>query len=108
MLQPKLNKWYQDAETMEIFEVIDVSEDAVDIQYANGLITEFSLDDWHQLHLLPAAQPEDWSMAWDLSEEDKAQAYDEDDEHRKSSLLDEEFDHLSDEIEEFDEDLDDL
>jgi hypothetical protein len=112
MLQPKVNKWYQDAETMELFEVIDINDDLVDIQYANGLITEFSLDDWHQLHLLPAAQPEDWSLAWDLSEEDKGQVYHQEELHpHKQMLIDEEdddgFHTLSEEIDDYNE-ADDL
>ncbi|NBW57967.1 hypothetical protein EBR43_09365, partial [bacterium] len=28
MLQPKLNKWYQDAESMDIFKVVDLTEDS--------------------------------------------------------------------------------
>ncbi|NBV28937.1 hypothetical protein EBS02_07990 [bacterium] len=101
MLQPKLNKWYQDAESMDIFKVVDLTEDSVGIQYANGLITEFSIEDWFQLHLLPAAQPEDWSMAWDLSEEDKGQIYNQDeDHHHKTHILDDD-----DAFQAFEEDL---
>jgi hypothetical protein len=110
MLQPKLNKWYQDAETLELFEVVDKSEDSIGIQYANGLITEFSTEDWELLHLLPASQPEDWSLAWDLSEEDKGQVYNQDELHaHKQPMIEDEdaFHTLSEEIDDYTE-IDDL
>jgi hypothetical protein len=71
MLAPKLNKFYQEAETQVIFEVIDLKEDYINIQYTNGIISEYSLEEWERLDLIPMGSNEHWSMSWEINEEEK-------------------------------------
>jgi hypothetical protein len=102
MLQPLINRWYQDTETMEFFEIIDIDDDRIEIQFSNGAISELSLDDWEDLDLVMAeAGPEDdWSLDWDDQEESKTnyrqsdlaharKGFDEDDEDPFQLLSDE-------------------
>lgn len=109
MLQPVMNRWYQDTETMEFFEIIDIDDDRIDIQYSNGTLSEISLDDWEELDLVMSEEgPEDnWSLDWDDQEEAKdnyrqsgmahaRKGFDEDDED-PFQMLSDEIEDLSDE-----------
>jgi len=69
---PVIGAWYQDIEENQIFEVVALDEDGdcIDIQYADGEIGEFDYDTWHQMLVLPAQPPEDWSAPYELAKED--------------------------------------
>ncbi len=69
---PIIGAWYQDIEENQIFEVVafDEQEDCIEIQYADGEIGEFDYDTWHQMLVLPAQPPEDWSAPYELANED--------------------------------------
>jgi hypothetical protein len=88
MIEPKVGAWYQDTESFQVFEVISVDDDFVEIQYNNGDIGEFSLEDWEELHLVPAGAPDDWSMVWEMSDEDRPQTYHQVDLHAYKEPLD--------------------
>ena len=69
---PVIGDWYQDAELDEIFEVVAVDDAAgtVEIQYLEGEVSELDFDSWQQMVLLPAKPPEDFNIAYEMSNED--------------------------------------
>lgn len=73
-ISPELYSWYQDVEEDALFEVvaIDEEEDYIEVQYLNGEIGEFDFDVWHQMIILPAEAPEDWSAPFEVSAADES------------------------------------
>lgn len=71
---PDIGVWYKSPEIEEIFEVIDVDadNDCVDIQYFNGDIGELDIESWRNMQIIEVAEPEDWSGAYKMSQEDLA------------------------------------
>ena len=69
---PDIGAWYQSQEMEEIFEVIalDQDTDCIDIQYFSGDIEEIDADTWRNIQPLEIAEPEDWSGAYKMSQED--------------------------------------
>ena len=67
-LSPVVDQWYQDSRTGALFEIVawDADESTVQVQYLDGEITDFDLETWGELVLLPAAAPEDWRTAFEL------------------------------------------
>lgn len=59
--EPVIGEWYQTADTGDYFEVVAIDDSAgtIEIQYADGAISEFDEDAWAELRLLPASPPED-------------------------------------------------
>ena len=74
---PVVDHWYKDTETLHLFEVVDIdkSKGLIEIQYDNGDLGEYTHEDWRELVLLPSYAPEDWALIWELSPEDRHQAY---------------------------------
>ncbi len=68
LLSPVVDYWYQDSRTGALFEIVawDPDENTVQVQYLDGEITDFDLETWGELVLLPAAAPEDWRTAFEL------------------------------------------
>lgn len=72
LIRPAIGKWYQDASELQLFEVVALDEKSgtIEIQYEGGEIGEFDFDTWNQLHLAPAAAPEDGNAGYGFSAED--------------------------------------
>jgi len=69
---PDVGVWYRSPEMAEIFEVvgIDQDDDCIDIQYFNGDIEELDSATWREIQATEVAEPEDWSGAYKMSQED--------------------------------------
>ena len=54
------------------FEVVahDLEEGVVEVQFYDGTVEEYDLDDWEELEVTPIAPPEDWSGSYDLTRDD--------------------------------------
>lgn len=64
--EPVIDDWYRDSmgRTMKVV-AFDSDEKTVEVQYFEGEIDEFDLDDWYQLGMVAIAPPEDWSGPFD-------------------------------------------
>ena len=71
-ITPKVYNWYMDKEDGESFMVIYVDEDEglIEVQYLNGDLAEFDLEEWGEMSIKKMAQPEDWSGGMDEMEEE--------------------------------------
>jgi hypothetical protein len=70
---PTIGSWYKNQSGFEgIFEVVakDDEQDLIEIQYFDGEIGELELRTWKELPIIEVAEPEDWSGAYELSQED--------------------------------------
>ncbi len=92
--EPEAGQWYEDLDREETFRVttLDPDEGLVRIQWLDGEIEDLDLDEWNELDLELASEPEGW-----VDDEDD----DEDDED-----LDEEWDDEDDEDDDWDDDED--
>lgn len=72
--KPVIGNWYQDAEQGSIFEVVayDEDEQTIEIQYLDGEVEEYDLDNWSEMAITGIAPPEDWRSGFELAEEDAA------------------------------------
>lgn len=75
--QPAIGEWYR-VNGEQLFEVVAVDEDAgtVEVQYFDGTLEEFDLEDWNEQWkggaLESAEAPEDWSGSVDVEGEDES------------------------------------
>lgn len=62
---PIVGNWYRRRDNADEFEVVAVDDDssAVEVQFFDGDVTEFSLDEWNAFDLEVIEPPEDWSGA---------------------------------------------
>ena len=69
---PLIGQWYHYPEKSQKFMVTAIDDDAgtVEIQYFDGTIGEFDLDDWHSMSAEGIAEPEDWTGPMDNIETD--------------------------------------
>ena len=96
---PLIGQWYHYPEKSQKFMVTAIEEDAgtVEIQYFDGTIDEFELDEWSSLQAETIAEPEDWTGPMDdietddlnpvgteMSDEDWEAPYDEESEKRSA------------------------
>lgn len=97
---PAPGQWYEDLDREEVFKVVSVDPDEVQvrIQWLDGEFEDLDLDAWNELDLELAAEPEGWA--------DDAEDLDEDDEDDDEEDWDEE-DEEDDDWDEEDEDYDD-
>lgn len=74
---PEVGEWFLDLETEQEFQVVDLDEGAglIEVQYLNGEIGKFDVEEWSELELSKIDPPEDWSTALEPVEEGDA-AYD--------------------------------
>jgi len=65
--EPVINDWFRNREENRIFKVVAIDADSqtIEIQYFESDIEELDFDNWHELYLEPAAEPEDWSGPFD-------------------------------------------
>lgn len=71
-LDPCIEQWYAHLDKGQRFLVTAVDEagGTVEIQHFDGDLEEFSLDDWAELDIELSEAPENWSGAFDVSEQD--------------------------------------
>lgn len=69
---PVVQNWYLHLDKGQRFVVVAVDQDegSVEIQHFDGSLEEFTLDNWYQLDIEPAAEPENWSGALDIGDRD--------------------------------------
>jgi len=69
---PLVGTWYHYPQKAEKFRVVAVDTEAetVEIQYFDGNIDEFSLENWYGLDVEPIEAPEDWTGPMDNVEQD--------------------------------------
>lgn len=67
---PIVGNWYEHLDKGQLFRVIAIDElnETVEIQYFDGDLEELDLDDWLELDIEPAEEPEDWSGPVDALE----------------------------------------
>ena len=63
---PIINNWYKDVENDLTFVVVAIEDsgDTIEVQYANGDISEFDKDSWYGSTFDFIETPEDWSAAY--------------------------------------------
>lgn len=68
-LQPEIGAWFEDIGNGALFEIvaIDDLERTIEIQYLDGTVDEFDLDQWQQLPIAGAAPPEDAYAAYGMT-----------------------------------------
>ena len=71
-LDPRIDQWYAHFDKGQLFYVtaIDEQQNAVEVQHFDGDLEELSLDEWRDLHIELSVEPENWSGALDIAEED--------------------------------------
>ena len=71
-LDPIIDQWYSHLDKGQRFYVIDVNEDedTVELQHFDGDLEEISLDEWREMQIEVSEEPENWSGALDIAEQD--------------------------------------
>ena len=69
---PQVGNWYKEIQQGLIFEVVAVDENTrtIETQLIDGAVTEYDLENWHEMLLEEVEEPEDWRNAYELSSED--------------------------------------
>lgn len=69
---PIVDQWYFHQDKGQRFFVTAVNEDAetVEIQHFDGDVEEYTLEEWRELDIEISEEPENWSGALDISEQD--------------------------------------
>jgi hypothetical protein len=99
--EPQKGQWYEDLDREESFRVLEVDPDdaTVRIQWLDGEIQDLDVDQWHELDLELAAEPEGWvdETVEDDEDEEEDDWDDEDDEEDDDWDDDEDYDDDDDE-----------
>jgi len=68
---PLIGKWFRlrDGSISEVV-AVDEEEDAIEIQYFDGTVEEFDLDEWAEQLPVEIYPPEDWSGSVDMDPDD--------------------------------------
>lgn len=71
-LQPVVGQWYNHLDKGDLFQVVALDEGSgtIEIQEFDGALDELDLEEWQQMSIESAAQPEDWSGPVDELEPD--------------------------------------
>lgn len=71
-LDPRIDQWYvhHDKGQRFIVTAVDEEDETVEVQHFDGDLEEFSLDDWRDLDIDLCEEPENWSGALDITEQD--------------------------------------
>jgi len=106
-LTPVAGRWYRDLDRDEVFKVVAVeeSDDLIEIQHADGEVEELESDEWFEMDIERAEEPEDWLREDEDSEEEDDKDADEDDEDWDED--DDEDDDDDDDDDDRDDDRDD-
>lgn len=102
-LDPVPGQWFEDLDREEVFKVVSVDPDdmLVRIQWLDGEFEDLDLEDWNELDLDEAEEPEGWV---DEAAEEDEEDLDEDDEDWDEE--DDDDDDWDDEDEDYDDDDD--
>ncbi|MEZ5540998.1 MAG: DUF6763 family protein [Pseudomonadota bacterium] len=71
-LDPLLGNWYRHLDKGQEFCVVAIDDDdgTVEIQYFDGSIEALEPDEWYELEIETAEEPENWAGALDIAEID--------------------------------------
>jgi hypothetical protein len=75
--RPEVGEWYrtQTGTTLEVV-AVDADDGTIEVQYFDGTVEEFDLDDWEAQRangeMTNAEAPEDWSGSVDVDDEDQS------------------------------------
>ena len=71
-LDPQIDQWYAYLDKGQRFYVIaiDEEENTIEVQHFDGDIEEFSRSEWRSLNIELSVEPENWSGALDIAEQD--------------------------------------
>jgi hypothetical protein len=67
---PRVEQWYEHLEKGQQFQVIATDQDTIEVQNFDGDTGEYSFAEWQDLEVSPCEQPENWSGAFDIAEQD--------------------------------------
>lgn len=67
---PIVDNWYSHLDKGQLFTVVAISEDSVNIQHFDGDLEELSLRAWRNMNIELSDAPENWSGALDIDEPD--------------------------------------
>lgn len=69
---PLVDEWYSHLDKGQRFYVVAIDEDdkMVEVQFFDGSLEEFSLEEWRDLDIELSVAPENWSGALDVGEQD--------------------------------------
>lgn len=72
-LEPVVGHWYSHLDKGDLFQVVALDEmsGSIEIQEFDGALDEVDLDEWRQMPIEAAEQPEDWSGPVDDVEPDE-------------------------------------
>ena len=96
---PEAGQWYTDLEREELFLVIAVDPDLelVRLQWLEGEVIEIFLDDWAEMDLELAEQPEGWVADEELQMADwDEEGADDDEEDEEDDDWDDDYDEYHD------------
>ena len=97
-LQPIVGNWYKHLDKGQLFRVVDIDEDndMIEVQHFDGDLEQFESDEWFEMDLERAAEPEDWTgpvddierddlgdTATDMSDRDWRKSLDEEEESKE-------------------------
>lgn len=73
-LAPAIGDWFIDLSQGQLFEVVAIDDHSgtIEIQFVDGEVSEFDTESWRLLSVASAAPPEDWSAAYEMTNEDMA------------------------------------
>ena len=67
----QVGRWFKTVEGENLKVVAFDSDDGVvEVQFYDGTVEEYDLDDWDELQVKPIAPPEDWAGSYDVSKDD--------------------------------------
>ncbi len=71
-LDPRINQWYSHIDKGQRFYVTAITEEdnTVEVQHFDADIEEFSLDEWRDLQIELSEEPENFSGALEIVEQD--------------------------------------
>lgn len=102
---PEPGQWYEDLDREEVFKVVSVDPDEVQvrIQWLDGEYEDLDLDEWNELDLELAEEPEGWvdEEEDDVDDEEELDEDWEDDEEDEDDDWDDEDDDYDDEDDEY-------
>lgn len=97
--EPQKGQWYEDLDREDSFRVLDVDPDdaTVRIQWLDGETQDLDVDQWHELDLELATEPEGWvdETAEDDEDEDEDD-WDEEEDEEEDDWDDDEDDDYDD------------
>ena len=71
-LDPIIDQWYAHLDKGQRFFVVAINDEekTVDIQHFDGEIQELSMNEWRNLQIELSVEPENWTGALDIAEQD--------------------------------------